>query len=246
MGIAGTDVTKEAADMVVTDDNFASIAAAVEEGRAGFENIRKSMDFLLSCNIGEILVMLFATLQSLPLPLLPIQILWINLVTDGLPALALAMDPKDPDLMRQPPRRPDARILERQQIVLMFAQGLFIALLSILSFAYCLYVMDRDLERARTLAFMVLIGAQLAHAFNCRNQRLSLFALGFWSNRPLLWAVGGSALLQVGLILMPWSREIFKLAPFDLAHWVLAFGAGILILVAMELWKAARRSPLPG
>ena len=105
--------------------------------------------------------------------------------------------------------------------------------------------MDLDLERARTLAFMTLIGAHLAHAFNCRNQRLSLFALGFWSNRPLLWAVGGSALLQVGLVLMPWSREIFKLAPFDLAHWVLAFGAGGLILVAMELWKAARRSPLP-
>ena len=136
MGITGTDVTKEAADMVVTDDNFASIVAAVEEGRAAFDNIRKSVHFLLSCNIGEILLMLFATLLGLPLPLLPVQILWVNLVTSGLPALALAVDPKDPALMRRPPRRPEDRILEREQVFLMFGQGLFIALIVILSFAY--------------------------------------------------------------------------------------------------------------
>lgn len=228
--------------MVVTDDNFASIAAAVEEGRAIFDNIRKSVHFLLACGISEILLMLFATLLGLPLPLLPVQILWVNLVTSGLPALALAVDPKDPDLMRRPPRRPDARILERAQVLLMFGQGLFIALIAMLSFSYCLYAMDLDLERARTLTFMTLIGAHLVHAFNCRNQRLSLFAIGFWSNKPLLWAVGASALLQAGLLLTPWTREIFKLAPFDLEHWVLALGAGGLMLVAMELWKAMRRS----
>ena len=242
MGITGTDVTKEAADMVVTDDNFASIVAAVEEGRAAFDNIRKSVHFLLSCNIGEILLMLFATLLGLPLPLLPVQILWINLVTDGLPALALAVDPKDPALMQRPPRRPEGRILEREQVLLMFGQGLFIALIAILSFAYCLYAMDLDLDRARTLTFMTLVGAQLMHSFNCRNQRLSLFTIGFWSNKPLLWAVGASALLQAALVLMPWSREVFKLAPFDLEHGVLAFGAGGLMLVAMELWKAMRRN----
>jgi len=240
MGVTGTDVTKEAAAMVITDDNFASIAAAVEEGRAIFDNIRKSVHYLLSCNISEILVMLMATLLALPLPLLPVQILWINLVTDGLPALALAVDPKDPALMRRPPRRPEARILERDRVFLMFGQGLFMALITILTFVYCLYGMDQNLERARTLTFMVLIGSQLAHAFNCRSDRLSLFAIGLWTNKPLLWAIGGSTLLQVGLVLNPWTREVFKLASFDPVHWVLVFGVGILMLVAMEIWKAAR------
>jgi Ca2+-transporting ATPase len=117
MGIAGTDVTKEAADMVVTDDNFASIAAAVEEGRGVFDNIRKTVHFLLSCNASEVLVMLFAALFNLPLPLLPIQILWMNFITDGIPALALAADPKAPDLMRRPPRSADAPLLDGQKVV---------------------------------------------------------------------------------------------------------------------------------
>jgi Ca2+-transporting ATPase len=238
MGITGTDVTKEASDMVVTDDNFASIAAAVEEGRSIYENIRKSIHFLLSVNISLIVLMLLTTLLDLPLPLLPVQILWINLVTNGLPALALAMDPKDPDLMRRPPRRPEARILARDRIFLMFGQGLFLALITIVTFAYCLYGMDQSLERARTLTFMVMVGAQLAHSFNCRNDRLSVFAIGLWTNKPLLWAVGGSTALQVGLVLNPWTREVFKLAAFNPEHWIMAFGVGSLMLIAMETWKA--------
>jgi len=241
MGVTGTDVTKEAAAMVVTDDNFASIAAAVEEGRAIFDNIRKSVHYLLSCNISEILVMLLATLFALPLPLLPVQILWINLVTDGLPAMALAVDPKDPNLMQRPPRRPEARILDRDRIFLMFGQGLFMTLITILAFVYCLYSMDNDLERARTVTFMVLVGAQLAHAFNCRNDRLSLFSIGFFTNKPLVWAVVSSAALQIAILMTPWSREIFKLAPFDVEHWLLVFAVGLLMLVAMEIWKAAWR-----
>jgi Ca2+-transporting ATPase len=240
MGITGTDVTKEASDMVVTDDNFASIAAAVEEGRAIFDNIRKSVHYLLSCNISEILVMLLATLLGLPLPLLPVQILWINLVTDGLPALALAVDPKDPTLMQRPPRRPDARFLDRDRIFLMFGQGLFMTLITMVSFVYCLYSMDQDVERARTVTFMVLVGAQLAHSFNCRSDRLSLFKIGILTNKPLLWAALGSTLMQVGLLLNPWTREIFKLASFNPEHWLLVFGMGGLMLVAVELWKAAR------
>lgn len=245
MGITGTDVTKEAADMVVTDDNFASIAAAVEEGRATFDNIRKSVHFLLSCNVGEILLMLFATLLGLPLPLLPVQILWVNLVTDGLPALALAVDTRDPALMQQPPRRSDEAILSRGRVMTILGQGFAIALISILSFAYCLFVMELDLELARTLTFMTLIGAQLAHAFNCRNERLSLFSVGFLSNPALLLAVSASASLQAALVLVPWSREIFKLEPFDLQHWLLALGAGVLMLAAMELWKAVGRNRHP-
>ncbi|MGQ0667915.1 MAG: cation-translocating P-type ATPase, partial [Nitrospiraceae bacterium] len=203
MGITGTDVTKEASDMVVTDDNFASIAAAVEEGRGVYDNIRKSVHYLLSCNISEILLMLLATLFAFPLPLLPVQILWINLVTDGLPALALAVDPKDPDLMRRPPRAPNERFLTKERFLLMFSQGLFLALIAMLAFVYCLYGMDLSLERARTLTFTVMVLMQLAHALNCRNDRRSVFAIGLGTNKPLLWAIGVSALLQATIVLTP-------------------------------------------
>jgi len=237
MGITGTDVTKEASDMVVTDDNFASIAAAVEEGRVIYANIVKAVHYLLSCNISEILVMLLATLFALPLPLLPVQILWINLVTDGLPALALAVDPADPGIMQRPPRRTQARILDRERIVLMFGQGAFMALITILSFIYCLYGMDQDLDRARTLTFTILVFAQLFHAFNCRNTVRSLFAIGPFANRALVWTAALSALLQVGIISAVPVQGFFSIAPFDPEHWLLAVGVGMLPLVAMEGWK---------
>jgi Ca2+-transporting ATPase len=239
MGVTGTDVTKEASDMVVTDDNFASIAAAVEEGRGIYDNIRKAIHFLLSCNMSEVLLMLCAALLALPLPLLPVQILWINLVTDGLPALALAVDPKSPDLMRRRPRPPQEQFLTPRRLRLLFAQGLFIALITLGVFAYCLYGMDQDLQRARTLTFTVMVFAQLFHAFNCRSDRHSLFAIGLTTNQPLLWAVAGSALLQAAILLHPASREIFKASSFDPEHWALAAGLGLLPLLAMEGWKAA-------
>ncbi len=238
MGITGTDVTKEASDMVVTDDNFASIAAAVEEGRAVFDNIRKAVFYLLSCNISEILLMLLATLFALPLPLLPVQILWINLVTDGLPALALAVDPKDPDLMRRPPRPPAERFLTKERFIMLFAQGSFLALISLGAFVYCLYGMDLSLERARTLTFTILVAAQLFHAFNNRNDRRSIFEIGLLTNKPLLGAVGLSAALQAVIVLTPPIHPIFDVVPLDTEHWLLALGIGILPLVAMEIWKA--------
>ena len=134
MGITGTDVTKEVSDMVVTDDNFASIVAAVEEGRGIYDNIKKFVHYLLSCNAGEILAMFTASLVGLPVPLLPIQILWVNLVTDGLPALALGVDPVDPDIMDKPPRDPAEPVVTRPRAFLMLAQGAFIAVCSLLAF----------------------------------------------------------------------------------------------------------------
>lgn len=240
MGLTGTDVTKEASDMVVTDDNFASIEAAVEAGRGIFDNIRKSIHYLLSCNISEVLVMLFATLLGFPLPLLPVQILWINLVTDGFPALALAVDPNDPDLMRRPPRHPQARILERDRLLLMFGQGLFMALITIAAFAFCLYGMDQDLDLARTVTFTVLVFVQLFHAFNCRSDRYSLLTIGLGTNRPLLGAFGLAAALQAVILLTPSAHPIFKVTAFNPEHWLLVLGVGVLPLLAMELWKAAR------
>ncbi len=241
MGITGTDVTKEAADMVVTDDNFASIAAAVEEGRGIFDNIRKTIYFLLSCNVSEVLVMLFAALIGLPLPLLPIQILWMNLVTDGFPALALAVDPKSPDLMKQPPRRPEARLLDGGTLLAIGAQGVMLSAISLGAFAYSLYGLHQEVEQARAVAFTVMVVAQLVHAFNCRSERWSLFQVGLWTNRPLLLAFTLSLGTQVVVLTVPAVSTIFKVVPLPIEDWALMGAMGVLPFVIMEAIKLLRR-----
>ena len=241
MGITGTDVTKEAADMVVTDDNFASIAAAVEEGRGVFDNIRKTVHFLLSCNLSEVLVMLFAALLGLPLPLLPIQILWMNLVTDGIPALALAVDPKAPDLMARPPRRPEARLLDGGRLLAIGGEGLMLGVIALGAFSYSLYGLHQELDQARTVAFTVLVVAQLVHVFNCRNERLSLFQLGIGTNRVLVWAFLLSLVVQVAVLTVPAVATIFKVVPLPIEDWALMGAMGVLPFLLMELVKALRR-----
>jgi P-type Ca2+ transporter type 2C len=241
MGLAGTDVTKEASDMVVTDDNFASIAAAVEEGRGVFDNIRKTVHFLLSCNVSEVLVMLFATLLGFPLPLLPIQILWMNLVTDGIPALALAVDPKAPDLMKRSPRRPEARLLDSGRLLEIGGEGLILGIIALGAFSYSLYGLHRDLDQARTVAFTVMVMAQLVHSFNCRSERLSLFQLGVGTNRALLLAFLLSLGMQVTILTATGATAIFKVVPLPIEDWVLMGIAGALPFVLMELRKAAGR-----
>jgi Ca2+-transporting ATPase len=241
MGIAGTDVTKEASDMVVTDDNFASIAAAVEEGRGVFDNIRKTVHFLLSCNVSEVLVMFFAALLGLPLPLLPIQILWMNLVTDGIPALALAVDPKAPDLMKQPPRRPEAQLLDRGRLLAIGGEGLMLGVIALGAFSYSLYGLHQELEQARAVAFTVMVVAQLVHAFNCRDQRWSLFQLGVGTNRALVWAVLLSLATQVAVLTIPPVASVFKVVPLPTEDWVLMGAVGALPLVIMEAIKGLRR-----
>lgn len=241
MGITGTDVTKEAADMVVTDDNFASIAAAVEEGRGVFDNIRKTVHFLLSCNLSEVLVMLFAALLGLPLPLLPIQILWMNLVTDGIPALALAVDPKAPDLMTRPPRRPEARLLDGSRLLAIGGEGVMLGVIALGAFSYSLYGLHQELDQARTVAFTVLVVAQLVHVFNCQNERLSLFQLGIWTNRVLVWAFLLSLVVQVAVLTVPAVASIFKVVPLPIEDWALMGGMGVLPFLLMELVKALRR-----
>jgi P-type Ca2+ transporter type 2C len=241
MGITGTDVTKEAADMVVTDDNFASIAAAVEEGRGVFDNIRKAVHFLLSCNLSEVLVMLFAALLGLPLPLLPIQILWMNLVTDGIPALALAVDPKAPDLMTRPPRRPEDRLLDGGRLLAIGGEGLMLGLIALGAFSYSLYGLHQELDQARTVAFTVLVVAQLVHVFNCRSERLSLFQLGVWTNRPLVWTFLLSLVVQVAVLTIPAAAPIFKVVPLPIEDWALMGAMGFLPFFIMELIKVVRR-----
>ncbi|MDP3090942.1 MAG: cation-translocating P-type ATPase [Nitrospira sp.] len=241
MGLAGTDVTKEASDMVVTDDNFASITAAVEEGRGVFDNIRKTVHFLLSCNVSEVLVMLFAALLGLPLPLLPIQILWMNLVTDGIPALALAVDPKAPDLMKRPPRRPEARLLDGGRLWAIGGEGLMLAALALGAFSYSLYGLHQGLDQARTVAFTVMVVAQLVHAFNCRSDRWSLFQLGFGTNRALVWAVLLSLAVQIVVLTVPAVSPVVKVAPLPIEDWELMGAAGVLPFVIMEAIKWLRR-----
>ena len=241
MGLTGTDVTKDASDMVVTDDNFASIAAAVEEGRSIYENIRKSVHYLLSCNLSEVLVMLGSTLLGWPLPLLPIHILWINLVTDGFPALALAVDPKDPDVMKRPPRDPQAPLLDRQRFMRVCVQGAVMAAATLAVFGIALSIMNDEVTFARTMTFTTLVLIQFLHAFTCRHDRFSLFQIGVTTNRMLVVAVFISALLQAGIVLSPWGQEIFRVVPLRPDEWWLIAGFGVLPFLVMELWKAWNR-----
>jgi Ca2+-transporting ATPase len=246
MGITGTDVTKEVSDMIVTDDNFASIVAAVEEGRGIYDNIKKFIHYLLSCNAGEIMVMFVSSLIGLPVPLLPIQILWVNLVTDGLPALALGVDPVAPNIMKRPPRPTNEPVVTRHAAMLMLTQGSFIALCSLLAFCFALFVEKGGIERARTAAFIVLSCSQLFHSFNCRSATESLFKIGLFTNKNLILAGGVSFLLQMMVVYVPFFQGIFKTTPLGIFDWLLVIVISSLPLWAMELLKAVnRRTGLP-
>lgn len=241
MGITGTDVTKEVSDMVITDDNFASIVSAVEEGRGIYENIKKFIHYLLSCNAGEIFVMFISSLVGWPVPLLPIHILWVNLVTDGLPALALGVDPVDPNIMQKPPRPVDEAVVTKQRAVLMVIQGAFIAFCSLLAFALVLFVEGEGIARARTAAFIVLACSQLFHSFNCRNMTESLFKIGIFTNKKLILANLVSFSLQMAVVYIPFAQRIFKTEPLGMFDWVLVIVISSFPLWAMEIVKMFNR-----
>ncbi|MDD4954193.1 MAG: calcium-translocating P-type ATPase, SERCA-type, partial [Candidatus Omnitrophica bacterium] len=240
MGITGTDVTKEVSDMVITDDNFASIVSAVEEGRGIYDNIKKFIHYLLSCNVGEILVMFVSSLIGFPVPLLPIQILWVNLVTDGLPALALGVDPVDKDVMSRPPRKPNEPVITKENLFLMLWQGAFIAFCSLLAFSLVLFVEKEGLGRARTAAFIVLSCSQLFHSFNCRSNRESIFKIGFFTNKKLILAVLISFGLQMLVVYQPFLQKIFKTEPLGAFDWCLVIIISSFPLWAMEIVKFTR------
>ncbi|MDD5585247.1 MAG: calcium-transporting P-type ATPase, PMR1-type, partial [Candidatus Omnitrophica bacterium] len=237
MGITGTDVTKEVSDMVVTDDNFASIVSAVEEGRGIYDNIKKFIHYLLSCNAGEILVMLVSSLIGLPAPLLPIHILWVNLVTDGFPALALGVDPVDPHIMKRPPRKSTEAVVTKDRAILMLAQGSFIAFCSLLAFVLVLFVEKEGIARARTAAFIVLACSQLFHSFNCRSMTESIFKLGIFSNKKLIIATFVSFLLQMAVVYLPFAQKVFKTEMLGAFDWFLVLSISSFPLWAMEAVK---------
>ncbi len=241
MGITGTDVTKEVSDMVITDDNFASIVSAVEEGRGIYDNIKKFVHYLLSCNAGEILVMFISSLIGLPLPLLPIHILWVNLVTDGLPALALGVDPVDPDVMRRPARKPNEAVVTKTRVFWILGQGGFIALCTLCAFCFVLFIEKESIGRARTAAFIVLSCSQLFHSYNCRSMTQSLFKIGLLTNKKLILATFVSFLLQMAVVSFPFTQRVFKTEPLTTFDWVLVLAISSFPLWAMEAVKLLNR-----
>ncbi|MFA6281104.1 MAG: cation-translocating P-type ATPase C-terminal domain-containing protein, partial [Candidatus Omnitrophota bacterium] len=196
---------------------------------------------LLSCNAGEILVMFVSSLVGLPIPLLPIHILWVNLVTDGLPALALGVDTTDPNIMKRQPRAANEAVVTKQRAIAMLLQGAFIALCSLSAFCLVLFVEKEGIVRARTAAFIVLACAQLAHSFNCRNEKESIFKIGFLTNKKLILAVAVSFLLQMAVVYLPFLQKVFKTESLGLFDWVLVVAISSFPLWAMEIVKIFKR-----
>ncbi len=230
MGINGTDVTKEASAMVLTDDNFSSIVAAVEEGRGIYDNIRKFIRYLLSCNVGEVLALFLAMLAGLPLPLLPIQLLWMNLVTDGLPAIALGIDPADRDIMYRPPRVPQESIFAHGLAWRIVATGVAVGIGTLLAFYIGLAAGSVDL--ARTIAFNTLVFFQLFYVFACRSEFHTILELGLFTNPYLVLAVAVSAMLQLAANYVPFLNPVFHTVPLGIEHWALVLSISAAPLVA--------------
>lgn len=237
MGITGTDVTREAADMVLTDDNFASIVAAVEEGRGIYDNIRKFMHYLLSCNAGEVLLMLVAAVAGWPAPLAAIQILWLNLVTDGLPALALGLEPPEADIMSRPPRPPRESVIPFDAGATILVHGALVAAVCTAAFWLAWRGDEARLDHARTVTFCVAAFAQLLFAIGCRSDRLTAVQLGLFGNPALLLAVALSALLQVAVVTLPPTQPVFAVAAHPGDDWPLVLALGVIPLATIEAWK---------
>ncbi|KON92162.1 ATPase [Rossellomorea marisflavi] len=223
MGITGTDVAKESSSLVLLDDNFATIKSAIKEGRNIYENIRKFIRYLLASNVGEILVMLFAMLLALPLPLVPIQILWVNLVTDGLPAMALGLDKPEGDVMKRKPRHPKEGVFARGLGWKVVSRGFLIGGVTLLAFIIAYHQHPDQLEYAQTIAFATLVLAQLIHVFDCRSE-VSVFSRNPFGNMYLVWAVLSSLLLMLVVIYLPGLQPIFHTVSIEPRDWLLIVG----------------------
>lgn len=249
MGMNGTDVAKEASALVLADDNFATIVAAIEEGRGIYENIRKFIRYLLASNVGEILTMFFAMMLGLPLPLLPIQILWVNLVTDGLPAMALGVDQAEKDLMQHKPRPARENIFARRLGWKIISRGALIGLCTLAAFWLSLLPNPGDpaqLVRAQSVAFATLVMAQLIHVFDCRSSR-SIFHRNPLQNKYLVGAVLSSVLLMLGVLYLPAMQPIFKTVSLSVGEWLLVLIAAAVPTFLMgfgSVFSKPKRRPL--
>jgi Ca2+-transporting ATPase len=242
MGITGTDVSKEASDMVLLDDNFATIVNAVEEGRTIYDNIRKFIRYTMSSNIGEIFVMLVAPLLNLPIPLNAIQILWINLVTDGLPGLALGVEPTAPDTMQRPPHPPNESVLARGLGTYMIWVGPLMGFISLIpellnSFTAVSY----DKAVWSTMVFTTLALAQMGNALAIRSDRLTLLQLGIFTNPAMIGAVLLTFGLQMAVVYMPFLQNIFGTTALSIDQLLLSLGLSTVVFIAVELVKWIRQ-----
>ncbi len=238
MGISGTDVAKEASAMILLDDNFATIVRAVREGRKIYDNLRRFIRYVVTTNSAEIWTIFLAPFVGLPIPLLPIQILWINLVTDGLPGLALAVEPEEKDVMRRPPRPPQEGVFAHGLGVHAAWVGLLMAGLTLGTQAWFFHAGS---TRWQTMAFTVLCLAQLAHVLAIRSERESLFTQGLWSNKPLLGAVCLTLVLQLATVYVPALNDVFKTEPLSAGELALAVAVAAVIFVAVEIEKWVKR-----
>ncbi len=243
MGQTGTDVTREVADVVITDDNYATIIDAVREGRVIFANLVKFIRYLISCNLSEVIVVASAVVFSLPPPLLPIQILWINLITDGPPALALGVDPPEKDIMRKPPRDLSTPLLHRKRWMYMLIEGSMIGLTVFI--IYLIALNKWNYQIAQTITFASLSLAQLVHAFNNRSTRKSLFTIGVFTNKILVTTVFFSIILQILVIHSDLGRLVFKTVPLATNQWLIIALAAIFPFILVEIKKQLRFRILP-
>ncbi len=234
MGKGGTDVAREASHMILLDDNFASIVAAVREGRRIFDNIRKFIKFIMTGNSGEILTLFLAPFLGLPIPLLPIHILWVNLVTDGLPGLALAVEPEEQGIMRRPPRAPQESIFAHGMWQHIVWVGLLIATLCLLTQAWAIHAGSSHWQ---TMVFTVLTLAQMAHVLAVRSERDSLFTQGIFSNTPILGAVLLTFGLQLATIYVPFLNPIFRTQPLSLGELAFCLAMSSVVFFAVEVEK---------
>jgi P-type Ca2+ transporter type 2C len=255
MGITGTDVTKEAADMILADDNFATIITAVREGRAIFANIRKFLRFLLSSNVGEVLTMFLGVIlagviglddagEAIAVPLLATQILWINLLTDTAPALALGVDPAPDDVMQRPPRRLTDRVIDGEMWFGIVWVGLVMAIVSLvaldLTLAGGVLGGSGDISEARTMAFTTLVFAQLFNCFNARSDRTSAFH-NLFTNARLWGAIALSVVLQIAVVELPYLNDAFDTTPLGIGDWLVSAGLASIVLWANEAKKLVER-----
>jgi Ca2+-transporting ATPase len=238
MAMTGTDVSKEAASITLLDDNFASIVAAVEEGRIVFANIKKYLTYLLSSNVGEILLMAGASVGGLPLPLTAVQILYVNLATDGLPALALAVDPPEDGLMQRKPRNPRAGIFTRPLLMLLLAGGLWSACVNLALFTWLLRT--RSAEQAVAMTFVSLVLIQFFKAYNYRSDRLSVIARPF-ANHWLNIAVAWELVLLCVVTYVPWLQEPFGTIGLTLRDWLLVAATAVTVVPLLEAVKWMER-----
>jgi Ca2+-transporting ATPase len=240
MGITGTDVAKEASSLILSDDNFATIKAAIKEGRNIYENIRKFIRYMMASNVGEILVMLFAMMLGMPLPLVAIQILWINLVTDGLPAMALGMDQAEGDVMKRAPRNPNEGVFARGLTWKILSRGFMIGVVTLLAFWMTLQANPDDLTKAQTVAFVTLVMAQLIHVFDCRSE-YSVYHRNPFENKYLVGAVILSTLLMLVVIYYPPLQTVFHTVALTGREWLLVLAMASIPTVVLGGFQLVKR-----